>query len=71
VFVFREDFQNPQKQEVFAGAYRDVFTAALKILTEYGHEIVLPNFKVLMSAAAPMTIAHQPRNGYTQRQIIY
>jgi hypothetical protein len=37
VSVLGQDFQNPQKQDVFAGASMDGFTAFLKILTEDGH----------------------------------
>jgi hypothetical protein len=37
VSVLGKEFQNPQKQEVFAGASMDGFTAFLKLFTEDRH----------------------------------
>jgi hypothetical protein len=46
VSVLGQDFQNPQKQDVFAGASMDGFTAFLKILTEDGHGNEATEFKI-------------------------
>jgi hypothetical protein len=65
VSVLGKDFQNPQKQDVFAGASTDGFTAFLKILAEDGHGNEAAEFEIGSKHSA----GHQNDTTHSERSL--